>query len=155
MSGRNALTQSLTNILRIKGDNMNKIILSGNICKDVELRFIAGSGKAVASFDVAVKREFSKDKETDFFPVVVWGKQAENCANYLSKGSKVLIDGRAEFDHWEDKQGQKRSRIKIIANSVEFLTFKEKDQEAPQPQSDSGLGFGDFQAIEDDDDIPF
>ncbi len=138
---------------------MNKIVISGNLTKDPELRFIAGSGKAVANFDIAVARKFSKDKETDFFSVVVWGKSAENCANYLSKGSKVLIDGRAEFDHWEDKEGNKRSKIKIIANEVEFLTFKEKDN--PQSnthtnneQSDSGL-FGDFQSIESDSDIPF
>ena len=136
---------------------MNRIVLTGILGKDPELRFIAGSGKAVASFDIAVKRDFDKDN-TDWFPIVVWGKQAENSANYLGKGSKVLVSGRAEFDHWEDQQGNNRSKLKVIADKVEFLTFKENQQQNPQQQtnySDSGLGFGDFQAIEDDDDIPF
>ena len=148
---------------------MNSVIMIGRLTKDPELRFIAGSGKAVANFTIAVNREFSKDREADFFRVIVWGKQAENVANFLGKGRQVAVRGSLRNNNYETANGEKRYTTEIVADRVEFLDWGEaaKGSGAPQSRpshdsydmdhgvSDSGLGFGDFQAIEDDDDIPF
>jgi len=128
---------------------MNKIILSGNLGKPPELRFIAGSGKAVCNFSIAVKRPYSE--ESDWFNIVVWGKSAENCANYLDKGSKVLIEGYTYQQSWDKNDGSKGYKQVVNASNVEFLNKVNKSSE---PQS-NGFDNEGFQAIEDDDDIPF
>ena len=98
---------------------MNKVIISGNLCKDIELRYTPG-GMAVATFSIAVNEKY-KDKETvHFFEVVVWDKQAENCAKFLGKGSKVLVDGSLKQESWE-KDGVKHYRVKINAHRIEFI----------------------------------
>lgn len=138
---------------------MNSVIMIGRLTKDPELRFIAGSGKAVANLTLAVNREFSKEKEADFFRVIVWGKQAENVANFLGKGRKILINGNLQNNNYEKADGTKVYGDHIIANRVEFLDYADKDS-APQqqpkkqePQSDSG--FGDFEPLDDSMDVPF
>ena len=117
---------------------MNKVIISGNLCKDIELRYTP-SGMAVATFSIAVNEKY-KDKETvHFFEVVVWDKQAENCAKFLGKGSKVLVEGSLKQESWE-KDGQKHYRVKINAHRVEFIGAKksqaepgvDQTQEAPE-----------------------
>lgn len=124
---------------------MNKVFLIGNLTREPELRFVAGSGKAVANINIAVSRPFKKD-ETDFFQVVIWGKQAEAVANHLDKGSKVAVSGYVYNEHWEDKQGNKRTTTKINAEQIEFLSWKAKEQ-----SSNDG-----FEPIEDlDSDLPF
>lgn len=140
---------------------MNQVVMIGRLTKDPELRFIAGSGKAVGNFTIAVNREFSKEKEADFFRVIVWGKQAENVANYLGKGRLVAVKGNLRNNNYETANGEKRYTTEINADQVEFLDWGDKNEQPNQqpqkqePQSDLGLGFGDFQAIDDDDDIPF
>ena len=99
---------------------MNTVMMIGRLTKDPELRYIPNSGKAVANFDIAVDRPFSKEKETDFFKVQVWGKMAENCANYLAKGSQAGIRGRIQNRSYE-VDGQKRYATEIIAEEVQFL----------------------------------
>lgn len=116
---------------------MNIVFFTGRLTKDPELKFIAGSGKAVCNFSIAVDRPFSKEKQADFFRVVVWGKTAENCAEYLEKGRKVAVKGHLINEQYE-KDGQKMTFTKIIADNVEFLEWGEKKQ------SDE------FQEIEDD-----
>lgn len=103
----------------------NKAFLSGNLTKAPELRETP-NGKSVATFSLAVKRDYSE--ETDFFNIVVWGKQAENCAKYLDKGSKVLVVGQLQNRSYEAKDGSKRTVTEINASEVEFLTFKEKEE---------------------------
>jgi single-strand DNA-binding protein len=149
---------------------MNNVVLVGRLTRDPELRFIAGSGRAVANFSIAVNREFSKNNEADFFRVVVWGKPAENVANYLSKGRLVAVKGSLRNNTYETQNGEKRTSTEIVADRVEFLEWGDKPQgqgqgqgkpqQQQQPQNDnfggySNSGLGDFQAIEDDDDIPF
>lgn len=110
---------------------MNKVIIIGNLTRDVELNE-TNSGKAVARMTVAVSRDFvDKDgnRETDFFNVVVWGNQAENCAKHLSKGKKCCVVGRLENRSWEDNDGNKRISTEIIAEQVEFLSPKQQDEE--------------------------
>ena len=139
---------------------MNQVVLIGRLTKDPELRFIPNSGTAVARFGLAVNREYSKDKEADFFNIVVWGKSAENAANYLKKGRLVAINGSMRNNNYEDKNGTKHYNIEVVANRVEFLEWGDKNdqpnqsnynKEKPSGQED----FNGFQAIDGDDDIPF
>lgn len=145
---------------------MNKVVIVGRLTKDIELRFIAGTGTAVANFSVAVDRQFTgKDgkKETDFIDVQVWGKSAENCANYLSKGSMVAVDGSIRIDKYKAQDGSSRTSFRVNADRVQFLETKRKGSfEAPKNEEPNfepsfepnGLDPQGFQAI-DDDDMPF
>lgn len=102
---------------------MNLATLVGRLVKDPELKYIPGSGMAVANFTVAIDRDFTtKDgkKETDFIDIQVWGKSAENCANYIGKGSLVGIQGSIRVEKYE-KDGESRTFTKINANKVQFL----------------------------------
>lgn len=136
---------------------MNCVVMVGRLTRDPELRFIAGSGKAVATFAIAVDRPFAKEKTADFFNVVVWGKPAENAANYLSKGKQVAVKGYLQSGSYEDKTGQKRYVTEIVAENVEFIGGKPKEStERPLEAGDfdmSGFEAEGFQSVEDD--IPF
>jgi single-strand DNA-binding protein len=157
---------------------MNQVILIGRLTRDPELRFIPNSGTAVARFSLAVNREFKREgqPEADFFNIVVWGKSAENCANYLRKGRLVAVNGNLRNNNYEDKNGVKHYNVEVVANRVEFLEWGDRNEgqqqqgqgqrnyqqparnQAPQ-QSQSQSGFQNdlsgFQAIDGDDDIPF
>jgi single-strand DNA-binding protein len=97
---------------------MNSVILIGNLANDVELREF-GEDKRRATFRLAVDRN-GKDAEADFFPIVVWDRQAQLCAEYLAKGRKIGLEGRLRYRTWEE-EGQKRSAVEIVAYRVEFL----------------------------------
>ncbi|MEA3423939.1 MAG: single-stranded DNA-binding protein [Bacillota bacterium] len=133
---------------------MNSVFLIGRLTKDPELRFVAGSGKAVANFSLAVNREFSKEKKTDFFRIVVWGKQAESVANYLKKGRLVAVRGSLQTSNYEDKNNVKRYVTDIVADRVEFLEWGDKSNSTQQKASDDEFDFSDFQTVEDED-VPF
>ncbi|QUH25390.1 single-stranded DNA-binding protein [Serpentinicella alkaliphila] len=142
---------------------MNSVILIGRLVKDPELRFTA-NGKSVATFSVAVNRAYSKTNEADFFNVVVWGKPAENCANYLSKGKLVGLQGEIQNRSYEAKSGDKRYITEIVASRVEFLEWGSKNEQSSRNtfgsnNSSSSNDFDDidldeFESIEDED-IPF
>jgi single-strand DNA-binding protein len=111
----------------------NKVILIGNLSRDVELRYTP-SGTAIAKFGLATNRTY-KDKATNenkqevmFIDVSVWGKAGENVNQYLNKGSKVLVEGRLVLNQWTDQSGQKRSKHEIMAESVKFLDTKQNNQ---------------------------
>ncbi|MCD5410863.1 MAG: single-stranded DNA-binding protein [Clostridiales bacterium] len=143
---------------------MNSVILIGRLTKDPELRFIP-SGKAVATFGLAVKNSYSKEKQVDFFNIVVWGKTAENCANYLAKGRLVGVKGRLQTRNYENKQGIKVYITEIVADQVEFLEWGDKPTQSQKQQQPSNNDFSqndfnkesidlkDFEEI--DEDIPF
>ncbi len=104
--------------------NLNKVFLIGNLSRDVTLRNTA-SGKSVADFGVATNRSWvnangEKQQETEFHNVVVWGKMAELCNQYLSKGRLVFIEGRIQTRSWQDTSGQKRWKTEIIAQNIQF-----------------------------------
>ena len=111
---------------------MNKVMLIGNLTRDVEKRETE-TGKAVANFSIAVGRTFSD--ETDFFNVTVWEKQAENCAKYLKKGSKVGIIGTLQNRSYEANNGVKRTITEVIAEQVEFLSPKQAEETQEQVAS--------------------
>jgi single-strand DNA-binding protein len=99
---------------------LNRVILIGRLTRDPELRYTT-SGTAVAQFTLAVNRKFNKD-ETDFIDIVAWRGLAENCANYLNKGSLAAIEGRLQIRSYENKEGQKRKATEVIADDIRFLT---------------------------------
>ena len=103
----------------------SKVVIIGNLTKDPELRYIS-SGMAVGNFTVAINKSFKTQtgetkEEVSFIPIIVWGKTAENCNQYLKKGSPVFVEGELKQESWNDKDGQKRSAIKINASTVQFL----------------------------------
>ena len=136
---------------------MNVVTLIGKLTRDVELKYIPGSGIAVANFAIAVDREFAgKDgkKETDFIDIQVWGKSAENCANYIGKGSLVAIQGSIRIDSYQDQEGNNRKMTRVNANRVQFLDSK-KDKQNNDDMSTYKPKTMDFQEVDDTDDIPF
>lgn len=112
----------------------NRIILIGNLTKDPELRYTP-QGTPVASFRIAVTSKFKQSEgmkeETLFIDTVVFGKQAEPCSQYLGKGSKVLVEGRLQERSWES-DGQKRSKVEVIAQAVRFLSRRSESQQSAQ-----------------------
>ncbi len=134
---------------------MNKVILVGRLTKDPEVRYTQ-TGKVVATFTMAVDRFTGQgQKEADFIPVVVWGKVAEVCGNNLTKGQKVLTDGRLQVRSYEDKTGQKRWVTEVIAQSVEFLERRPAGAAGGSVtrEKDEDGSFG--PEIFPDDDVPF
>jgi single-strand DNA-binding protein len=103
--------------------SFNKVMLMGNLTRDPELRFTA-NGSAVANFGLAVNRKFKQGDEwvddVCFVDITVWGKQGENCAEYLSKGRPAFVEGYLKFSTWES-DGQKRNKLEVVANTVQFL----------------------------------
>jgi len=105
--------------------DLNKVMVIGNVGKDPEMRFTP-SGKPVTSFSVATNRVFTtaegeRKQETEWFNIVVWGRQAENCNQFLTKGKRVYIEGELRTRTWEGQDGQKRSRVEVHAFRVDFL----------------------------------
>lgn len=113
--------------------SINNVTLVGRICKDLELKYTPG-GMAYCKFTLAVNRQFKKDgqPEADFIPITVFNKQAENLANYMSKGSQIGVIGQIQTGSYE-KDGQRIFTTDVIASSVQFLEAK-KDQQPGQAQ---------------------
>ncbi len=148
---------------------VNKAILVGRLGADPELRFTQ-SGTPVANFSVATNRNWTgkdgqKQEETEWHRIVVFGRQAETCEKYLSKGRQVYIEGRIQTREWKDQSGSKRYTTEVVANTVQFLSgggggggggYSE-----PPPYTDDDVGSmgggseGGFDQSFDDDDIPF
>ena len=137
---------------------MNRVVLIGRLTKNPELRFTPGTGKAVATFTIAVDRKFSKEKkETDFIPIVVWGKQGESAANNLEKGRLVAISGRIQTRNYEDKDGIRRYVTEIVADEVQFLDYKNSSSNnVANDNNSTSYDDGWNDPVEDtDSDIPF
>ena len=146
---------------------LNHIVLMGRLTRDPELRR-TGSGIAVASFTLAVDRDFGGrdggEKETDFIDIVAWRNTAEFVSKYFAKGRMAVVSGRLQIRNWQDRDGNKRRSAEVVADNVYFGDSK-RDGAAPAPQNsgfDSGFGGGyggysapaptsDFAMLEDDD----
>lgn len=143
---------------------MNNVVLIGRLTRDPELRYIPNTGTPVSTFSLAVDKQLSKDKKqefeskgqptADFINIVVWGKQAENCANYLVKGRLTAVQGRLQSRSYDAKDGTRRFITEVVAERVQFLEWG----------NDNNSNFGgsnlDFPGIDgfepvDDDNIPF
>jgi single-strand DNA-binding protein len=136
---------------------MNVVVLIGRLTRDPELRFTQ-SGKAVANFSIAVDREFSKEKKTDFFRVSVWGKPAENVSNYMTKGRLVAVKGSLQTSSYEDKNNVTRQVTEVVADRVQFLDWGDRNtnDSKPKPNTSSNQepDFSSFSSVEDED-VPF
>lgn len=115
--------------------NYNRVILMGNLTRDPELRYLP-TGQAVTTFTVAINRRYTlqsgeKREETTFVRCVAWARIAEVCAEFLTKGSPVLVEGRLQSRSWESPQGEKRSTIEVVAQTVKFIGRREPE-EGPQ-----------------------
>ena len=111
---------------------MNNVVMIGRLTKDPELKYTGTNNTALCSFSIAVDRPFTKkddEVKADFFNVVVWGKTAEHCANYLKKGRKVAIKGRFQNNNYTDKDGVKRYSLELIAEQVDIIDWGDKSKE--------------------------
>jgi single-strand DNA-binding protein len=147
--------------------NINRVIITGNLTADPELSSLP-SGTSVCRLRVAVNRRYKDQasgewtEKPNYFTVKVWGNQGENCANYLSKGRPVAIDGRLEWSQWESQDGSKREAVEIIADTVQFLGSREGGEGGGQARSFEPRG-GELKpdpvpaafGSGGDDDIPF
>ena len=122
---------------------VNKVIVAGNITADPELRFIAG-GSAVCEFTIALNRTYTRRQtqerveETAFVDVVAWGRTAEVCGEYLKKGRATLVEGRLTQNRWEAPDGRKMSRLRVTADSVQFLGSRGQDGGGAAGEAPSG-----------------
>lgn len=139
--------------------SFNKVILVGNLTKDPEVRYTS-SGTTVGNMRLAVTEHYKKQtgemqETTCFVDVEVWGRQAETCNEYLKKGSSLLLEGKLKLDEWETPEGEKRSKLRVRADRVQFLGSPRGDRspggskqplpDEPAMPSDGG----------DDDNLPF
>jgi single-strand DNA-binding protein len=127
---------------------MNSVVLIGRLGNDPEMRY-SPSGTAITKFRLAVSRRKGRStdgeerkEETDWLDIVTFGVTAENCGQYLDKGAHVAIEGRVQSSSWETPEGQKRSRVEIVANTVDFLESKfeadrRRSQRVPAQRDDS------------------
>ncbi len=125
--------------------SLNKVFLMGNLTRDPELRYVP-SGTAVATFTIAVNRVYTtqtgeKKEQPTFVRVVVWGRRAELCGEYLSKGNPLFVEGRLQSRNWETQDGQKRNTIEVVADNIQFLRWAAKpaatpDMEVPAAQDE-------------------
>lgn len=149
--------------------SLNKVFLMGNLTRDPEVRYTP-KGTAVADLGMAINMTYRTQDGTDreevvYVDVVTWGRQAETCGQYLSKGSPVFVEGRLQLDQWEDKDGQKRSRLRVRAERVQFLgrgraaegarpASAEPVPAEPAPQQKAEPAHTEGHSVEEDD-IPF
>lgn len=138
--------------------NLNKVLLLGNLTRDPELRHTP-KGTAVGEMSLAVNRRVSDGNggwrdEVTFVDFTAWGTTAENCHKYLQKGRPVLVEGRLDLDQWEDKAtGQKRQRLKVVAETVQFLPSGKQQQATNSLTNPTGFPPSDDDGEEED--IPF
>ncbi len=155
--------------------NINRVIITGNLTRDPELKALSESGTSVCSLRIACNGRRKNNQtgqwedQPNYFDVTVWGQQAENCGRYLSKGRGVAVDGRLRWREWTDKEGQKRQGVDIIAETVQFLGGRDDSGSSNGNGFSSGIraaggdipvDTGDFVSAPAgggaaDDDIPF
>ncbi len=149
--------------------SVNKAIIVGNLGRDPEVRY-TGAGQPVANFTVATNERWTDkttgqpQERTEWHRIVVWGKQAETCGEYLAKGRQVYLEGRLQTREWTDKEGKKNYTTEIVANNVVFLSSRDgagarrggppADEVGPMPPPEDGAG-APAPSKGGDDDIPF
>ena len=131
----------------------NKAIIIGRVANDLELRY-TGSNKAYCRFNLAVNKNYKNEYgeyETDFIPVTVWGKPAENLVQYQNKGSLILVDGSISMSNYTDKDGNNRTSFEVMTSNVQFLGSKKMSDESSveQAETDPYEDFGNEVEIDD------
>ena len=137
---------------------LNHIVLMGRLTRDPELRQ-TGSGISVASFTIAVDRDYAAqgaEKETDFVDIVAWRGTADFVSKYFAKGRMAVVSGRLQIRNWQDKEGNKRRSAEVVADNVYFGESKKDSQSSNSAQSNEPAQSTDFAPLDDDDsDLPF
>lgn len=147
---------------------MNNVVLVGRLTRDPELRYIPGSGTPVANFTLAIDRDYKNrdgSTSTDFIPVEIMGKPAEFCANYITKGRLVGVQGSIRVDRYETPNGEKRTFTKVAGRNIQALESKgqavpnmpdmgDSSFDAPKFEPSGVVSPSEFSAV-DDDDVPF
>jgi single-strand DNA-binding protein len=117
--------------------SINKVMLAGNLTRDPELRKLNGD-KSVCSFGLAINRRYKQGdemkEEVTFIDCEAWGRTADLVAQYLTKGRACFVEGRLKLDQWDDKDGQKRSKLKVVADAVQFLDSGKRGDGAPHDE---------------------
>jgi single-strand DNA-binding protein len=144
--------------------NLNKVMLIGNLTRDPEIKYTT-KGTAIGDLSLAINRSFKGDngdrqEETTFVDVTLWGKTAELAGQYLAKGRPVYIEGRLQLDTWQDKEGQKRSKLKVIGEVMQFLGSKPEESSGRQDREQPRERRQERETMEsvftdDQDEIPF
>lgn len=144
---------------------LNNVVLIGRLTRDPELRYIPNTGTPVSTFSLAVDKQVSKEKKlemeskgqptADFINIVVWGRQAENCANYLAKGRLTAVQGRIQSRTYDGKDGIRRYVTEVVAERVQFLEWGDDDNRSRSNNLQDD--FPDIDGFEpvDDENIPF
>ena len=125
--------------------SLNKTFLIGNLTRDVDMKYTP-SGKAVANFGLAINRTYTdangeKVEDTCFVDIVAWDRLAEVCGDYLSKGRPVFVEGRLQMDSWETEDGQRKTKLKVVAQNVQFLGGKSGSETESPEEVDEGVPF--------------
>lgn len=128
--------------------DLNKVMIIGRLGRDPEMRYTQ-SGRPVTNFTVAAGRTWKTQdgeqrSETEWFNVVAWGRLAEICNQYLTKGFRVYIEGRLQTRYWEDSQGNKKSTVEVVANEMLMLSERTSEEDAYQIEDSSGEGEDEF-----------
>ena len=139
--------------------SFNRVMLMGNLTRNPELKYTP-SGSAVADLGLAVNESFKNKagetvEQTCFVDVVVWGRQAETATEYLQKGSPVFVEGRLQFDQWESQQGEKRSKLRVRAERVQFLSAGGGSGSTASDTGGGSAGSAPVVLPPSDDDVPF
>ena len=146
----------------------NKVILLGNLTRDIEVRFTA-SNLAIGNTGMATNRKFKNNMgeekgEVMFLDITFFGRTAEIANQYLKRGSKILVDGRLKLDQWTDKSGQKRSKHSLVVESMKMLGNKQDEsfssqhtsaEKQPEVTANGGTNYGTELSIDSDEAIPF
>ena len=143
---------------------MNNVVLIGRLTRDPELRFLPVNGTPVSTFTLAIDKQVSREKKqemeakgqptADFINIVVWGRQAENCANYLAKGRLAAVQGRLQSRSYDGKDGVRRYVTEVVGERVEFVLWGDNRSSDDSNNSSDFSGIEGFHTV-DDDDIPF
>jgi single-strand DNA-binding protein len=139
--------------------SVNKVILIGNLGKDPDVRF-TNNGKAVAKFPIATSEVWmdangSRQERTEWHNIVVWGKQGETCGQYLSKGRQVFVEGSIRTRSYDDQSGNKRYITEIVAQRIRFLGGGGGTRVAPEAEASGGDDMGGGGMLPPEDDVPF
>lgn len=139
--------------------SMNKVILMGNLTKDPELKELP-SGVSVADMRLALNESYTdrsgkKVERVCYIDVVVWERQAQTCAQYLKKGSPVLVEGRLEMSEWKTKEGETRTKIRVRADRVQFISSGRRDDGGERPPSAEERRPLDREPARDEDDLSY
>lgn len=117
---------------------MNKVIIVGNVCNDIELKKTQ-SGKSVCEFTIAVNESYNGENKAEYIDIQAWEKNAENLSKYVTKGNKLLVEGKIRSNTYENKKGDKVKRTVVLANNFEFLTSKNNGDGAHNKSAQQNL----------------